>query len=381
MKRIISLSLTLLLCIALSVPAFAGERAVPTVAEGLAPVQITLNQGGGSYDFSYGAKDVFFVESPMRFVMDESDAGALDGYHAVSGNSTFTVRHNGKAGDGSFITVSLDSYLDDDGTKNLYYYDGGVYLVNAGYFIDHALDPDVPEFGGLVELTAGQSVTFSIPFGYFNDGGDELVMLHVSIAYPELDHSYWTNCWLKLDEKNAAVKPQPAASAFSDVAAKDWFADSVRWAIEKGITNGTSSTAFSPNDTCTQEQIITFLYRANGTPATSISNPYADVTANAWYYDAVRWGYQNGLRKDASFGVAKPCSRSDVVFYLWTLAGKPAPTKAAAFTDVPDGASYAQAVAWAVEKGITTGTGAAAFSPNDTCTRAQIVTFLYRAYK
>ena len=70
-----------------------------------------------------------------------------------------------------------------------------------------------------------------------------------------------------------------------------------------------------------------------------------------------------------------------MVFYLWTLAGKPAPTKAAAFTDVPDGASYAQAVAWAVEKGITTGTGAAAFSPNDTCTRAQIVTVLYRAYK
>ncbi|MBU5435258.1 copper amine oxidase N-terminal domain-containing protein [Pseudoflavonifractor sp. MSJ-37] len=211
MKRIISLSLALLLCVALSVPAFASERAVPSVAEGLAPVQITLNQGGGSYDFSYGAKDAFFVESPMRVGMDESGADALDGYHAVSGNSTFTLRHNGKAGDGSFIEVSLDNYVDEDGTRNLYYYDGGAYLVNAGYFIDHALDPDVPEFGGLVNLTAGQSVTFSVPFDSDLNDGDELVMLHVSIVYPELDYSYWTNCWLKLDEKNAAIKPQPTA--------------------------------------------------------------------------------------------------------------------------------------------------------------------------
>lgn len=386
MKRIISLSLALLLCVGLSVPAFAVERAVPSVAEGLAPVQITLNQGGGSYDFSYGAEKAFFVESPIRFGVDESDADTLDGYHALSGNSTFTVRHNGKAGDGSFITVSLDNYVDEDGTRNLYYYDGGSYLVNAGYFVDNALDPEVPEFGGFVILTAGQSVTFSAPFDSDLNDGDELVMLHVSIVYPELDYEYWTNYWLKLDEKNAAVKPattaptqpsaptQSSASAFSDVAAGAYYADAVKWAVEKGITTGTTATTFSPNSTCTTAQILTFLWRANGSPAPTGNN--AAVPAGQYYTDAANWALEKGLTDN--FSADTPATRAATVTYLWKLAGKPA-AEAAAFTDVDAGAEYAQAVAWAVKEGITAGTSATTFAPGNTCTRGQIVTFLHRS--
>lgn len=167
---------------------------------------------------------------------------------------------------------------------------------------------------------------------------------------------------------------------FTDVASEDWFSYYVNWAVANDIAKGTSDTTFSPNDTCTQEQIITFLYRANGSPAASIENPYSDVGTTAYYYDAVRWGYERGIRQQSAFGVSEPCSRSDVVYYLWTLSGKPEAANAASFTDVAADAVYAQAVAWAVETGITTGTSDMNFSPNDICTRAQIVTFLCRAY-
>ena len=389
MKKFFSLSLALLLCAALSVPAFAVERAVPSVAEGLAPVQLTLNQGGGSYDLTDSAEKTFDVESPMvldsyydHTVDDFVEAYPVESYVAVSRNSTFTVRHNGKAGDGSFITVSLDSYVYEDGTRNHYDWDGGAYLVNAGYFVDDALDPDVPKFGGLVKLTAGQSVTFSAPFDSDLNDGDELVMLRVSIVYPELDHSYWGICNLKLDEKNAAVKPAttaptqptaPAAPSFADVKADAYYADAVKWAVEKGITAGTTATTFSPNNTCTTAQILTFLWRANGSPAPTGNN--AAVPAGQYYTDAANWALEKGLTDN--FSADTPATRAATVRYLWKLAGKPA-AEAAAFTDVDAGAEYAQAVAWAVKKGVTAGTSATTFAPDNTCTRGQIVTFLYR---
>lgn len=382
MKKFFSFSLALLLCAALSVPAFAVERTVPTVAEGLAPVQLTLNQGGGSYDLTDSAEKTFNVESPMvldsyydHTVDDFVEAYPVESYVAVSRNSTFTVRHNGKAGDGSFITVSLDEYyvVDKDGTRNHYDWDGGGYLVNAGYIIDNALDPDVPEFGGLAKLTAGQSVTFSAPFDSDRNDGDELVGLRVSIVYPELDYHYWGILWFKLDEKNAAVKPQPSASAFSDVAAGTYYADAVKWAVEKGITAGTTATTFSPNNTCTTAQILTFLWRANGSPAPTGNN--AAVPAGQYYTDAANWALEKGLTDD--FSADTPATRAATVTYLWKLAGKPA-AEAAAFTDVDAGAEYAQAVAWAVKKGVTAGTSATTFAPDNTCTRGQIVTFLHR---
>lgn len=171
------------------------------------------------------------------------------------------------------------------------------------------------------------------------------------------------------------------STGFSDVPSTSWCADSVNWAVSKGITTGTSATTFSPDDTCTQEQIITFLYRANESPNIVKEAGYTDVAKDAWYYAAVNWGADNGLRTGSVFGVGTPCSRSDVVYYLWTLAGKPTVDTTNKFSDVATDAEYAQAVAWAVNKGITAGTSDTTFSPDNTCTRAQIVTFLFRNYK
>lgn len=172
--------------------------------------------------------------------------------------------------------------------------------------------------------------------------------------------------------------PQTVDS-FTDVSATAYYRDAVKWAVDKKITAGTSATKFSPDATCTDAQILTFLWRANGQPEPTIANPFADVKANDYYYKAALWASEKGLIAGTTLGADTPCTRSAVVAYLWKLAGQPAATKAASFTDVDSNADYATAVAWAVEQGITGGTSATTFTPDGICTRGQIVTFLFRA--
>ena len=155
----------------------------------------------------------------------------------------------------------------------------------------------------------------------------------------------------------------------ADVKTTDWFAQPVVWALEKGITSGTGEGKFSPNSTCTQGQILTFLWRAYGSP-----KPSGAVTGSEYYAVPLQWAKEQGL-VDRTLSAKDPCARADVVTYLWKLAGSPS-AKAASFSDVPASASYAGAVNWAVEKKITSGTSETTFSPGKACTRGQIVTFL-----
>ncbi|MBR4875345.1 MAG: S-layer homology domain-containing protein, partial [Clostridia bacterium] len=173
--------------------------------------------------------------------------------------------------------------------------------------------------------------------------------------------------------------PVQVETTFSDVPENAYFHDPVQWAVANQITNGTSTTTFSPNTTCSQAHILTFLWRAVGSPASEMANPYSNavVTSNQYFYTPFIWSWEKGLIGNTAHDPNAPCSRSDVVTYLWKLAGKPKAAKAS-FADVAADAPYAQAVAWAVEQGITNGTSATTFSPNDTCTRGQIVTFLWR---
>ena len=166
-------------------------------------------------------------------------------------------------------------------------------------------------------------------------------------------------------------------TGFLDVPAGTYYADAVDWAVGEGIANGTGADKFSPDLTCTTAQILTFLWRANGSPSPTISNPFSDVAADAYYSNAAVWSYEKGLISGPTFDGDTPCTRSATVTYLWKLAGKPS-TAVAFFTDVDADAEYAQAVSWAVQEGITTGTGSTTFSPDIICSRGQIVTFLYR---
>ena len=170
--------------------------------------------------------------------------------------------------------------------------------------------------------------------------------------------------------------------AFTDVSADAYYAEPVSWAVDKAITAGTSATTFSPDNTCTRAQILTFLWRAVGSPISVKENPFTDVRKSDYYYDAAIWAHAMGIISGTTFGGDAPCTREDTVVYLWKNAGSPSvSSEETSFTDVKPGTMCETAVKWALEKGVTSGTSATTFSPEATCTRGQIATFLYRALK
>jgi len=178
---------------------------------------------------------------------------------------------------------------------------------------------------------------------------------------------------------------KPVENPFVDVSDGAYFFEPVMWAVSEGVTSGLSATEFGPSRGCTRAQVVTFLWRAAGEPAPeSDVNPFRDVKEGAYYYDAVLWAVENGVTTGLSadtFGPNENCNRGQIVTFLWRAMNKPAPeSEANPFTDVPEKQYYFNAVLWAVEEGITTGMSAESFAPNSTCTRGQIVTFLYRAY-
>lgn len=171
---------------------------------------------------------------------------------------------------------------------------------------------------------------------------------------------------------------------FTDVPADAYFRDAVEWAVGEGITGGTSATTFSPNNVCTRAQAVTFLWRADGSPKPESSrNPFTDVKAGSYYYDAVLWAVEQGITSGTTpttFSPDATCTRGQIVTFLYHSWGDPEVETRASFRDVPAGAYYADPVNWAADWGVTGGTSATTFSPNAFCTRAQIVTFLYRSY-
>ncbi|MBQ7032445.1 MAG: S-layer homology domain-containing protein [Clostridia bacterium] len=173
----------------------------------------------------------------------------------------------------------------------------------------------------------------------------------------------------------------PQLCSCNDVSKNDYFAEAVEWALQRNITTGTSATHFSPHDTCTRAQILTFLWRAVKPPVSTIENPFTDVSGSHYYYYPAMWAYEKGMVSGNAFSADTPCTRASTVMYLWKNAGSPDVDAVGTFIDVPKNADYAKAVAWAVQNGITAGTSANTFSPDDTCTRGQIVTFLQRAVK
>ena len=182
-------------------------------------------------------------------------------------------------------------------------------------------------------------------------------------------------------EKDAPISKHP----FLDVPAGAYYEDAVVWAVGKGITSGTNATTFDPNGTCTRAQAVTFLWRAAGSPVPKTKlMPFPDVPVGSYYWNAVLWAIEQGITEGTSYLTFSPndsCTRAQIVTFLWRAKGNPAVSGNAPFTDVLPDAYYAAAVTWAEKNGITGGIGNGLFGSNNTCTRAQIVTFLYRAMK
>lgn len=186
------------------------------------------------------------------------------------------------------------------------------------------------------------------------------------------------------DTPNPPDPPTPPtpSTEFSDVKANDYFATSVKWAVDNNITAGTGGNKFSPGKTCTRDQIVTFLYRSKNSPEVTITDQFTDMPKLEEFQRAISWAVEQDITVGdgkGNFLPAKGCTRAQAVTFIWRAAGKPEPENMAAFSDMPSNSDFQKAISWASENGITSGIGGNRFGPDRTCTRGQIVTFLYNA--
>lgn len=338
-------------------------------------------------------------------------------------NQTYTVTFNGNGGVPSVIRMAtIDQKLPELPTathSGRYSFDGWYTEKNGGTKITTAtlFDKDTTVYAHWTYTgsTGGGGVT-TYPITVKSAKNGDVTASHKSAAKGttitltvDPDKGYVLDTLtvldgkdkdLKLTEKNGkftftmpASKVTVAATfkastptgknPFIDVPAGSYYEDAVIWAVDKGITTGTSATTFNPNGICTRAQAVTFLWRAAGSPAAkSAVMPFTDVKAGSYYYDAVLWAVEQGITKgtsDTMFSPDATCTRAQIVTFLWRSQKSPAAGMANPFADVAADTYYIDAVLWAVKHNITVGTTFSIFSPDEECTRAQIVTFLYRA--
>ena len=235
-----------------------------------------------------------------------------------------------------------------------------------------AIDKITKDSGTTIDLTAYKPTRAGYTFaGWFSDKALTKAVTSVKLTANTTVYAKWT--------QNGGTAQNP----FVDVKEGAYYYDAVLWAVEQKITSGTSATTFSPDASCTRAQMVTFLWRAAGSPKVENGkNPFTDVKADAYYYDAVLWAVEKGVTSGTSATTFSPdatVTRGQTVTFLYRNAGSPEVSGTMPFTDVEADAYYAKAVQWAVQQKITTGTSETTFSPMSDCTRGQIVTFLYRA--
>lgn len=183
----------------------------------------------------------------------------------------------------------------------------------------------------------------------------------------------------------APAEPEQPQNPFTDVSRDDYFFDAVLWAVENGITSGTGAATFEPNKVCTRAEMVMFLWRAAGKPEPiSKENQFTDVTESDDFYKAVLWAMERGITRGTdvtTFGPSDTCTRAQAAAFLYRCAGSPKAGSANPFADAQETDYFYHAVLWAADEEITKGTSTTTFSPDDSCTRAHIVTFLYRYQK
>ena len=400
-KKILSLALALVMCLGLTVPAFAAESGWKLEVSGKPNAYV------GERTFTvrdWAISDPYEDGDYMRtLTRTDSRQYTAKNLYTLSKGDTAVFTKGGEEFGCLYITAWSDP--DRDGV-----YDNQLfvsYMLDDGFSYDDFLPIDIASpprvndcvtsfMFGLVDKAAmasymGPGADLSVDeYGSWDPVGfpaltvtelkmrpDFLLELFgpntlVSVtAYGEGGKEYDV-CTILVEGPQSTVPTTPTVGGFTDVKTSDYFAEPVQWAVEKKITAGTSATTFSPNATCSQGQILTFLWRAKGEP-----NPTGTVSGTQYYATAAQWAKEQGLTDN--FSAETDCTRAMVVTYLWKLAGSPK-AGASNFSDVAANADYAQAVAWAVEQGITSGIGSGQFGPSATCTRGQIVSFLYRAF-
>lgn len=347
MKKFASLLLALVLCMGLTVPALAEEYSVEAFGDTLKissvkKIDDASDNNGYYYEVPVGAVITYTVGDKGGY------AGCGLGISYGSGNDAgFMLKADGTVGkqNPSAAPSSLFAALAEYGLAD-----------NKAYTLT------------ITEEMAKQigDGKFQIYFGMMYDFGMQDCTENMKIA-----------------KSAAPTQPEqpiaPAVPSFTDVKADAYYAGAVKWAVENGITAGTTATTFSPNATCTTAHILTFMWRAAGSPEPTAASPFTNLNGSEYYAKAAVWAYENGMVSGTTFDASKPCTRAATMEYFWKQAGSPKTATTDKFTDVAADSSYAEAVAWAVANGVTAGTSDSTFTPDATCTRAQIVTFLNRA--
>ena len=306
-----------------------------------------------------------------------------------SGSSSFAGWYTAISS-GTQITTTYTFSADTTVYAHWTYTGGGGGGGGGSYTPSYTVSVDKTENGTITvspkSASKGDTVTITVK----PDKGYELDTLKVldkngdKVKLTEKNGKYtFTMPTGKVTVKGSFVEEAPV-QIFKDVPVDAYYYEAVKWAAEKGITGGVGNGLFAPNQPCTRAQIVTFLWRAAGSPAPKSMSSFADVPADAFYAKAVAWAVENGITGgtgDGKFSPDATCTRAQSVTFLYRAAGSPKVSGSAEFGDVPTNAYYADAVAWAAKNGITGGIGGGLFGSGNDCTRAQIVTFLYRNYQ
>ena len=369
--------------------------------------------GDGAFSYCTGLKAISIAESNSHFVVD--DRGVLFDkaktrliqYLCVRSGSYAVPESVTSIGDGAFAKCTgLTSVTFPDGLTSIggeafsectalrsITLPAGLTFIGLGAFYDCT---------GLTSVTFPDGLTSIGGWAFMSCPGLTSVVIPASVTdigmlafgYCEDDKGWYgvenftiygykgTAAQTYAQKEYLKFVPLDPGSGFADVKPKHYYYDAMLWALEHGITSGTSRVTFSPNDTCTRGQVMTFLYAAKGKPEADWSNnPFVDVKKSKYYFKPVLWAFQNGITNGVDATHFQPnggCTRAQVVTFLWALSGKPNPKAGSnPFKDVKKSNWYYKAVLWAYQNGITSGVDATHFGPNQTCTRGQVVTFLY----
>ena len=342
--------------IVVDTPAKAAEVKVDLPAEGLENFadseaqSLTISSGVGSVTISPEAAASIAEQA-------QGDTVTVTISEVTQPEKTLNERQLAAVGDAPVYGLSVTS-----NGEYISQFDGGLVTVSLPYTLKADEDP------------SGVEVYYVDDLGNLQRVGAMYDVKTQSIIFTTNHFSFYM-----VRYESAAA----AAARFTDVPVDAYYQSAVGWAVRHGVTSGVTETTFAPDAPCTRAQAVTFLWRAAGSPEPQSSvNPFTDVKADAYYYNAVLWAIEQGITKgtsDTTFSPDATCTRAQIVTFLWRSQASPAAGAVNPFADVAGNAYYAEAVKWAVLEGVTSGTTAATFSPNDHCTRAQIVTFLFRA--
>ena len=364
-----------------------GKKAVT-----VAPKNASINKGNAipTFELAYTGlvgSDALTPNTAATFTCFEADGTTAVSTSTAAG--TYTITWTNKDSVTFTGAENYDVTKTATGTltiSNPSYGGGGVYYPTTySITVDDAKNGDVSV--SPIAASQGSTVTITVT----PDKGYTLETLTVTDNYGKKvevtakDGKYTFKMpGSKVTVKATFMDDNTMLNFFVDVPADAYYYDAVLWAVKEGITNGTSATTFSPDNPCTRAQMVTFLWRAAGSPEPKTSEcQFTDVDMDSYYGKAVLWAVEKGITNgtsDTTFSPDATCTRAQMATFLCRMANGKAVSSTSAFTDVEAGKYYTEAVQWAVEQGITNGTSATTFSPDTTCTRAQMVTFLYRYF-